>query len=225
MAILNPSSDTLMSIKMASDVLKVRDKNSKRYIEYFAGLKEQKPVIDKKEEMVSSVEKIYDAVVKGDRESIAQHIDTALKEGAEPSHIVDKYLIPAITHVGDLYDKKEYFLPQLIQSAETMKAAFGILEPLLTKDGDEVGEKKVRIVLATVKGDIHDIGKNIVGLMLRNYGFEVYDLGKDVDAGEIISKAKETKASIIGLSALMTTTMLEMKEVVNLAKKKVLMQK
>jgi 5-methyltetrahydrofolate--homocysteine methyltransferase len=219
MAILNPSSDTLMSIKMASDVLKVRDKNSKRYIEYFAGLKEQKPVIDKKEEMVSSVEKIYDAVVKGDRESIAQHIDTALKEGREPSHIVDKYLIPAITHVGDLYDKKEYFLPQLIQSAETMKAAFGILEPLLTKDGDEVGEKKVRIVLATVKGDIHDIGKNIVGLMLRNYGFEVYDLGKDVDAGEIISKAKETKASIIGLSALMTTTMLEMKEVVNLAKK------
>ena len=100
-----------------------------------------------------------------------------------------------------------------------MKTAFGILEPLLSKDVDEDGRKKVRIVLATVKGDIHDIGKNIVGLMLKNYGFEVYDLGKDVDAGEIVKKAKETKASIIGLSALMTTTMLEMKEVVDLAEK------
>lgn len=219
MAILNPSGDTLMNIKMASDVLKVKDKNSMKYIEYFAGQKEQKPAAEKKDEIKSSVEKIYDAVVKGDRESIAQYIDNALKEGVEPSHIVDKYLIPAITHVGDLYDKKEYFLPQLIQSAETMKTAFGILEPLLSKDVDEDGRKKVRIVLATVKGDIHDIGKNIVGLMLKNYGFEVYDLGKDVDAGEIVKKAKETKASIIGLSALMTTTMLEMKEVVDLAEK------
>lgn len=219
MAIMNPSGDTLMNIKMASDVLKVKDKNSKKYIEYFAGQKEQKPAAHQKEETVSTVDKIYGAVVKGDRESVVQYIDIALKEGIEPSHIVDKYLIPAITYVGDLYDKKEYFLPQLIQSAETMKTAFGIIEPLLTKDADGDGSKKIRVVLATVKGDIHDIGKNIVGLMLRNYGFEVYDLGKDVAAGEIISKAKETKASIIGLSALMTTTMLEMKEVVDLAKK------
>ncbi len=219
MAILNPSSDTLMSIKMASDVLKAKDKNSKKYIEYFAALVSDKPVIPEKKDTASPVEKIYESVVKGDRENVRKFIDIALKDGIEPSVIVDKHLIPAITHVGDLYDKKEYFLPQLIQSAETMKEAFGILEPLLEKESEGEKNSKVGVVLATVKGDIHDIGKNIVGLMLKNYGFEVYDLGKDVSAEEIVKKVKETKAPIIGLSALMTTTMLEMKEVVNLVRK------
>ncbi len=219
MAILNPSSDTLMSIKMASDVLKAKDKNSKRYIEHFAALKSGMPEVSEKKDTASSVEKVYDAVVKGDRENIRKYIDNALNDGTEPSVIVDKYLIPAITHVGDLYDRKEYFLPQLIQSAETMKEAFGILEPLLKKESEDKKGSKVGVVLATVKGDIHDIGKNIVGLMLRNYGFEVYDLGKDVSAEEIVKKVKETKAPIIGLSALMTTTMLEMREVVNLVRK------
>jgi len=134
MAILNPSSDTLMSIKMASDVLKVKDRNSKKYIEHFAALKSDKPQVVEKKDTASPVEKVYDAVVKGDRENIRKYIDDALKDGTEPSIIVDKYLIPAITHVGDLYDRKEYFLPQLIQSAETMKEAFGILEPLLRKN-------------------------------------------------------------------------------------------
>lgn len=218
MAILNPSSDTLMSIKMASDVLKVKDRNSKKYIEHFAALKSDKPQVVEKKDTASPVEKVYDAVVKGDRENIRKYIDDALKDGTEPSIIVDKYLIPAITHVGDLYDRKEYFLPQLIQSAETMKEAFGILEPLLKKEPVDEKGNKVKVILATVKGDIHDIGKNIVGLMLRNYGFEVYDLGKDVSAEEIVKKAKETNAPIIGLSALMTTTMLEMREVVSLVR-------
>ncbi|GAE90387.1 homocysteine S-methyltransferase family protein [Acetivibrio straminisolvens] len=219
MAILNPSSETLMSIKMASDVLKAKDKNSKKYIEHFAALKSDKPAASEKKDTASPVEKVYEAVVKGDRENIRKFIDNALKDGIEPSVIVDKHLIPAITYVGDLYDKKEYFLPQLIQSAETMKEAFGILEPLLKKESEGEKDNKVRVVLATVKGDIHDIGKNIVGLMLRNYGFEVYDLGKDVSAEEIVKKAKETNAPIIGLSALMTTTMLEMRDVVNLVRK------
>jgi len=217
MAILNPSSDTLMSIKMAGDVLTGKDKNSLKYIEYFGGSTKEKPVQTKKAEQ-SVTERIYGAVVGGDRENIKLHIETALKEGYEASYLVDNCLIPAINHVGDLYDKKEYFLPQLIQSAETMKEAFGLVEPLLKKD--ETAEKaKARIVIATVKGDIHDIGKNIVALMLRNYGFEVYDLGKDVSAEEIINAAKEKKAEIIGLSALMTTTMMEMKTVIELAKK------
>ncbi|WP_027621569.1 homocysteine S-methyltransferase family protein [Acetivibrio clariflavus] len=217
MAILNPSSDTLMSIKMAGDVLTGKDKNSLKYIEYFGGSTKEKPVQTKKAEQ-SVTERIYGAVVGGDRENIKLHIETALKEGYEASYLVDNCLIPAINHVGDLYDKKEYFLPQLIQSAETMKEAFGLVEPLLKKD--ETAEKaKARIVIATVKGDIHDIGKNIVALMLRNYGFEVYDLGKDVPAEEIINAAKEKKAEIIGLSALMTTTMMEMKTVIELAKK------
>ena len=217
MAILNPSSDTLMSIKMAGDVLTGKDKNSLKYIEYFGGSTKEQTVQTKKAEQ-SVTEKIYGAVVGGDKENIKLHIEAALKEGLEASYIVDNCLIPAINHVGELYDKKEYFLPQLIQSAETMKEAFGLVEPLLKKDG--TAEKaKARIVIATVKGDIHDIGKNIVALMLRNYGFEVYDLGKDVSAEEIINAAKEKKAEIIGLSALMTTTMMEMKTVIELAKK------
>lgn len=219
MAILNPSSDTLMSIKMASDVLKVKDKNSKKYIEYFANIKDDKPVTVEKKNTASAVERVYEAVVKGDRENVRQFIDDALKEGVEPSVIVDNHLIPAITRVGDLYDKKEYFLPQLIQSAEAMKEAFGFVEPLLKKEESDGKNSKVGVVLATVKGDIHDIGKNIVGLMLKNYGFEVFDLGKDVSAEQIVKKAKEMNAAIIGLSALMTTTMLEMGEVVSLAKK------
>lgn len=217
MAIMNPSSEALMSIKMAGDVLTAKDKNSLKYIEYFGNSTNVKPTQAQNSEQTVT-ERIYGAVVGGDRENIRAYIEAGLKEGLEPSYIVDKFLIPAITHVGDLYDKKEYFLPQLIQSAEAMKEAFGYVEPMLKKDG--VQEKaKAGIVIATVKGDIHDIGKNIVGLMLKNYGFEVYDLGKDVSAEEIINVAKEKKVRIIGLSALMTTTMMEMKTVIELAKR------
>lgn len=217
MAIMNPSSETLMSIKMAGDVLTAKDKNSLKYIDYFGNNTNVKPVQAQKSEQ-STTERIYGAVVGGDRENIRSHIEAGLKEGLEPSFIVDSCLIPAITHVGDLYDKKEYFLPQLIQSAEAMKEAFGFVEPMLKKDG--AGEKvKAGIVIATVKGDIHDIGKNIVGLMLKNYGFEVYDLGKDVSAEEIINVARDKNVRIIGLSALMTTTMMEMKTVIELAKR------
>jgi 5-methyltetrahydrofolate--homocysteine methyltransferase len=217
MAIMNPSSEVLMSIKMAGDVLTAKDKNSIKYIEYFGNSTNEKPAQAQKAEQ-SVTERIYGAVVGGDRENIRTHIEAALKEGLEPAYLVDSCLIPAITHVGDLYDKKEYFLPQLIQSAEAMKEAFGYVEPMLKKD-DAQKKSKARVVIATVKGDIHDIGKNIVGLMLKNYGFEVYDLGKDVSAEEIINAAKDKKVEIIGLSALMTTTMMEMKNVIELAKK------
>jgi 5-methyltetrahydrofolate--homocysteine methyltransferase len=218
MAIMNPSSDALMSIKMAGDVLTAKDKNSLRYIEYFSKNTQVKPKEAEKKAELSSTQKVYEAVVRGDKENVKAYIEAALKEGLEPSAVVDSYLIPAITHVGDLYDKKEYFLPQLIQSAETMKEAFGYVEPLLKKEESSQKAKAV-IVIATVKGDIHDIGKNIVALMLTNYGFEVYDLGKDVSAEEIVREAKDKNARIIGLSALMTTTMMEMKTVVELAKK------
>jgi 5-methyltetrahydrofolate--homocysteine methyltransferase len=116
-----------------------------------------------------------------------------------------------------LFERKEYFLPQLIQSAEAMKEAFERLEPYLKGSADD-SSRKAAVVLATVKGDIHDIGKNIVALMLRNYGFIVHDMGKDVDARAIIDKARDTGAAVIGLSALMTTTMVQMKTVVDLAR-------
>ncbi|MDQ2086611.1 homocysteine S-methyltransferase family protein [Herbivorax sp. ANBcel31] len=216
MAISNPSSEILMNIKMACDVLTAKDKNSAFYIERFGGQKSEKVKDEEKKSDLSTLDKIYKSVLIGDRENVKALIDIAIKDGNEPSKIVDNYLIPAITKVGDLYDKKEYFLPQLIQSAQAMKDAFNIVEPLLMKE--ESQENKKCIVLATVKGDIHDIGKNIVGLMLKNYGFKVIDLGKDVSSRKIINKAKEEGAQIIGLSALMTTTMVEMKEVVKLAK-------
>lgn len=217
MAIANPSSEILMSIKMACDVLMAKDKNSIMYIKKFTNKKSEKAEDTEKKGDLDVLSQIYKNVLTGNSENIKELINIAIKEGNKPSKIVDNYLIPAITKVGDLYDKKEYFLPQLIQSAQTMKNAFSVIEPLLITENGKEGKK--RVVLATVKGDIHDIGKNIVGLMLKNYGFKVIDLGKDVSSREIIERAKKERAHIIGLSALMTTTMVEMKEVVKLAKK------
>ena len=117
-----------------------------------------------------------------------------------------------------LFDKQKYFLPQLISSANTMKMAIEYLEPML--EHDDSGEEKATIVVATVEGDIHDIGKNLVVLMLKNYGYNVIDMGKDVPAEEIIDTAMKNNAKVIGLSALMTTTMMRMKDVVELAKEK-----
>ena len=119
--------------------------------------------------------------------------------------------------VGDLYDKKKYFLPQLIAGANAMEIGMKIIEPLLTS---EAGESKATVVIATVEGDIHDIGKNLCALMLKNYGFNVIDMGKDIPAEDIINKAVEVDADVIGLSALMTTTMMRMDDVVKLAKDK-----
>lgn len=218
MAIANPSSELLMNIKAACDVLLARDNNSKLYIERFAQKSENQPIAGKEEKLTpSNAQAVYTAVVKGDRDTILSAVEAVRTEGMKPAEIVDNLLIPAITQVGQLFDSGKYFLPQLIQSAETMKRAFDFLEPMLRTEGAG-GRGKAIVVLATVKGDIHDIGKNIVGLMLRNYGFTVHDLGKDVSAEVIIQKARETGAEIVGLSALMTTTMVEMKEVIRLAK-------
>ena len=118
--------------------------------------------------------------------------------------------------MGELFEQKKYFLPQLIASAETMEKAITRLEPLL--EAERGNEKLDTVIMATVKGDIHDIGKNLVVLMLKNYGYDVIDLGKDVEAQDILDEAKRTKAAVIGLSALMTTTMMEMKQVIDMAK-------
>lgn len=217
MAIANPSSENIMELKIAGDILTGRDYGCKNYINYFnrAVGKEKSTNNNLIEE--NTVTKIYNSVLKGEKEEIEEYIQTALDEEIAPCHIVDELLIPAINKVGELYDQKEYFLPQLILSAEAMKKAFDYLEPILLKENS--GKKKTKIIIATVKGDIHDIGKNIVGLMLKNYGFEVIDLGKDVSKEEIINQIKKTGAPIVGLSALMTTTMGEMKNVIDAAKR------
>ncbi|MCR5418537.1 MAG: corrinoid protein [Lachnospiraceae bacterium] len=140
---------------------------------------------------------------------------TAHEAGVAPRRILDNVLLPAINAVGDLFDQGRYFLPQLIASAESMKLAIEYLEPFLMEGN--AGKSKGTIVIATVEGDIHDIGKNLVALMLKNYGFRVLDLGKDVPKETIIETALKEKADIIGLSALMTTTMQQMEEVVKYA--------
>jgi 5-methyltetrahydrofolate--homocysteine methyltransferase len=156
--------------------------------------------------------RIRKAVLQGDKENITALIDEALLQSKlEPLEIVNQAMIPGIEAAGELYDQKRYFLPQLMTAAETMKRAFAILQPLLSRDG---GGHAGVVVLATVEGDIHDIGKNIVAVLLENYGFKVIDLGKDVKADVILERAALENADIIGLSALMTTTMPRMQEVI-----------
>ena len=158
-----------------------------------------------------------EAVLQGDRDHVIALIDAELAQGRDPFALVNDELIAAITRVGTLYEKKVYFLPQLIRSAETMKMAFAHVRPLLTQDS---AEERPTIVLATVEGDVHDIGKNIVGLLLSNHGFTVVDAGKDVPAQDIIETAIAHKASIIGLSALMTTTMVRMEDTIRMVRER-----
>lgn len=165
-------------------------------------------------ELQTTEQPVYQAVLKGNRRNILDLVKKELDQGTTASYILDQLLIPAINEVGRLFDIQKYYLPQLISSAETMKKAIDYLEPKLQDGTDE--KKRGIIVIATVEGDIHDIGKNLVALMLKNYGFEVIDLGKDVKSELIVKTAKEKDADIIALSALMTTTMQAMKEVVRL---------
>ena len=159
---------------------------------------------------------LYKAIMKGNRNGAAGITQDALGKGEDPSALLNEVLLPAINEVGELFDRGKYFLPQLIASAEAMKNSIEVLEPLLLKENG--GEEKPVVVIATVEGDIHDIGKNLVALMLKNYGFRLIDLGKDVPKEKIIQAAKENHAQIIALSALMTTTMQRMREVIALAK-------
>lgn len=226
MVIANPSADLTLRDPLAEAVLTGKDLNAGVFIQKY-GVKAATGTRDSGSAKTSDRDiesQISEAVLKGMREIIGGLIQKALSDNKAPNHIVDNILIPAINEVGVKFDKKEYFLPQLIQSAETMKEAFKLLEPLLAKKST-VDSRQSTVVLATVKGDIHDIGKNIVGLMLKNYGFNVIDLGKDVPSEAIVKKAKETGAGIIGLSALMTTTMTEMRVVTELAKKEGLSSK
>lgn len=238
MAIANPSQRLLMSTASAADLLLHKEGADIRYIEYAAYVKAQEEEEERQkllkavpsksgsltEQAVSkpgtavpeTLRPVYDAVLGGKRNQIAELTKGLLDEGRDAQEILNEALMPAIDEVGRLFDKGIYFLPQLINSAEAMKLSIAVLEPHLAQNLS--GDHAACIVIATVKGDIHDIGKNLVALMLKNHGFKVIDLGKDVEAETIIRTAKEEHADIIALSALMTTTMLQMKEVVRLAR-------
>lgn len=240
MAIANPAQGLLMNMAFATDLLMNKEESDTRYIDQVT----MHPLVvtskDKMEELVrsqnqgsvegneknASEEKkevnqgnsdpIYQAVIKGNRKHIIDLVKESLDQGNSPQEIINLKLIPAITEVGNMFEQQIYFLPQLISSAEVMRIAIDYLEPMLAVN--ESQEKLGKIVIATVAGDIHDIGKNLVALMLKNYGFDVTDLGKDVPSEKIIEVAREKDADIIALSALMTTTMVEMKTVVDLVK-------
>ena len=158
-----------------------------------------------------------EAVLKGKRKTAEDLTKKALEAGNSPQELLHGQLLPAINEVGELFDKGKYFLPQLIASAEAMKLCIGILEPLLLQD--QTSEKMPVVVIATVAGDIHDIGKNLVALMLKNYGFQVIDLGKDVPKEKIIEATIEHNAQIIALSALMTTTLKSMEDTITALRK------
>ena len=162
-------------------------------------------------------EKLKTAVLKGNRNGIVKITNEALESGEKPAELLNQVLLPAINQVGEYFDQGKYFLPQLIASAEAMKNSIEVLEPLLQTGNS--GEEMPVVVIATVEGDIHDIGKNLVALMLKNHGFHVIDLGKDVPQAKILETAKEHHAEFIALSALMTTTMQRMREIVAAAKK------
>ena len=135
-------------------------------------------------------------------------------ETKKPLEVIDQELIPALDQVGQGFEKKSVFLPQLLMSADAAKAAFEVIKAHMGEEQSE--QSKLRIVIATVKGDVHDIGKNIVRVLLENYGFQVFDLGKDVPPEAVVAAAKKENAGLVGLSALMTTTVAHMKETIQL---------
>ncbi len=217
MAIANPNQTLLANVALASDLLLNKPEADLKYINGVAKaqISADAPKQTQAQEE-TGVHPLFTAVVKGKEGQVLELVKKELERGESPAAIIDSCLIPAINHVGELFEKGTYFLPQLIASAETMEKAIDYLEPMLAKERGS--EKLDTVVMATVKGDIHDIGKNLVVLMLKNYGYEVIDLGKDVESQKILDTAKKEKASVIGLSALMTTTMTEMKHLVEMAK-------
>jgi len=214
MAIANPASVELMNVKKAGDTLIAKDKAALHFINHFAQSSATASSNSAGAD-VSPEQKVAAAILDGDRDGIGAFIEAVLKTGRTANGVVDEILIPAIVRVGEFYEKKIYFLPQLMAAAEAMKKALAYLDPLLKKAA--VADKG-KVILATVRGDIHDIGKNIVALLLKNYGYCVIDLGKDVADQVIIDAAKKEKPDVIGLSALMTTTMVNMKDIIALAR-------
>ena len=248
MAIANPSQELLMSCALAADLLLNKEEAALRYIEYAGGVRERREekeaelakklallenqgttaktgtagnaaketTADNGPQINEMQDKLKTAVLKGNRNGIVKITKEALESGEKPAELLNQVLLPVINQVGEFFDQGKYFLPQLIASAEAMKNSIEVLEPLLQTGG--TGEEMPVVVIATVEGDIHDIGKNLVALMLKNHGFHVIDLGKDVPQAKILESAKEHHAEFIALSALMTTTMQRMREIVAAAK-------
>ena len=223
LAIMNPSSEEMMAAVYAYNVLTNRDKQSTKYIERFAdrvpastalaqAAKAAPAASAAEAELTGPYAALMKAVEKGLKGDAAAHTRALLAE-KQPLEVVDEALIPALDIVGAKYEKGTLFLPQLLQAASAAQSAFEEIKTAIAQKG-EGSASKGRIVLATVKGDVHDIGKNIVKVILENYGFEVIDLGRDVPVETVVDTVREKDVHLVGLSALMTTTLKSMEETI-----------
>ena len=208
-AIMNPYSERMMEAYYSFNVVKGLDENCMDFIN-FASRQEVQPTAKQESSLT-----LKEAIEKGLKEK-ASEITTAMLGNSAPLDIVNAHVIPALDNVGKRFEEKKLFLPQLLMSAEAAKASFEVIKATMSADGSSV--KKGSIVIATVHGDIHDIGKNIVKLLLENYGYNVIDLGKNVPPETVLKAVMDNHAPLVGLSALMTTTVPAMEETVKLIK-------
>lgn len=224
--IINPSSEDMMKAYRSYNALMGFDENCTNYISTYAGTTEtvtvqasQAAAAAGNAPKAAGVEMTLKYAIERGLKEEAHHITRDLIGTREPLDIIQEELIPALNVVGEGFEKGTVFLPQLLMSADAAKIAFAVIKDVLASSGQEE-EKKEKIILATVKGDIHDIGKNIVKVLLENYGFDVIDLGKDVPPEAIVEKAVEENVTLVGLSALMTTTVVSMEETIKLLREK-----
>ena len=197
-------------------VLLNKDKGSVNYLNIY-GKKQKEEIKEKEQQKIQEEDlksKLYIQILEGKKSGVEDIVKNILEEEVQPLSIVDNIIIPALKEVGDRYEKGIYFLPQLLSSAEVVQSAFKIIKEKLPKGSVSKG----KIILATVEGDVHDIGKNIVKVLLENYGYDVIDLGKDVKGEVILEEVKRTGAPLVGLSALMTTTLFNMEKIIKLLK-------
>ena len=206
-AIINPQSAAMMGAYYAYGALSGLDEGCKAYVAKFADAAQPKAAPAQTEEYT-----LYDAIVKGLREQSEKAVTAQLAQ-KQPLEIINGEMIPALDYVGNGFEKHTLFLPQLLMSAEAAKAAFNVIRDKMAAEGGS-RSNGVKVVLATVKGDIHDIGKNIVKVLFENYGYQVIDLGKDVPPEKIVESAVKHNAAVVGLSALMTTTVGAMEETI-----------
>jgi 5-methyltetrahydrofolate--homocysteine methyltransferase len=209
--ITDSTNEALMDVIRSYKVLANQDKDSKEYIKAYGNIVTENAAI-------ASETDLKEIIIKGLKEE-AKKVSFDMLNRYDSIEIVNEFMIPALDIVGEKYERQEIFLPQLIRSAETSKAVFETIKEKSAK-GIEITDSK-KILLATVKGDIHDIGKNIVKLILENYGYKIIDLGKDVDMEKIVETAVKEKTSLVGLSALMTTTVKNMEYTIEALKKEI----
>ena len=224
LAIMNPSSEEMMAAVYAYNVLINRDPQSMKYIERYANRVPASAALAKAAQAATVAQSGGEAELSGPYAPLMKAVEKGLKgeaaaqtrallETKEPLELVDEALIPALDIVGNKYEKGTLFLPQLLQAASAAQSAFEEIKTAIAKKG-AANESKGRIVIATVKGDVHDIGKNIVKVILENYGFEVIDLGRDVPVETVVNTVREKDVHLVGLSALMTTTLKSMEETI-----------